>query len=157
MFWMLFVYLLITFFVNHVAVQKRDEWLNKRSAHAYSTGIMFMTVIAVMLRLPMKAAGIVVYNLCCIGTIVAAAGDFLPVNTTTRWLLALLDNLGYASEAMRSLLVRECPFLARYSNSDWSFVYYDFHRGNGKIFSWVPDGGFREHEYARQVRVRLNK
>lgn len=154
---MLFItYLIVTFVLNHIVAQVHRARDEEQTTPNFGVLFSIMAVIAILLRLPFYAAGIVLYNVCCLGTIIAAVTDLLPERVFTLWIYVLADNLGYASYAFRAFLVREFTFLERYAKSNWSFTYYDFHRGNGRVFSFAvqPQCGYRMHEVASEVRVR---
>jgi hypothetical protein len=150
-----FVYLVMVFFLNHIVAQVLRV---REEEQTVQQSILFdvVTMIAVLLRVPFYLFGIVLYNACCLGTMVAAGLDLVPERATTLWIYVLADNLGYASYALRAFLVREFYFLRQYSQSRWSFIYYDFHRGNGRVFSFAvqPQNGYRMHYVASEVRMR---
>lgn len=155
MYWFL-GYLVLTFFLNHICAQ--THYARAREHPVRKSGIVLnlATLVAVLLRLPFYALGVVLYNACCLGTVVAAMTDIIPEHATTLWIYVLADNLGYASYAARAFLVNQFMVLSRYAKSDWSFIYYDYRLGNGRVFSFAvqPQIGYRAHDIATEVRVR---
>lgn len=149
-------YLVMTFVLNHIVAQVHRARDEEQVTPKFGVLFSVTAVIAILLRLPFYAAGIVLYNACCLGTIIAAVSDLIPERAITLWIYVLADNLGYVSYALRAFLVREFMFLGRYAKSSWSFTYYDFHRGNGRVFSFAvqPQSGYRMHDVASEVRMR---
>lgn len=143
----LLLYLSVTFFVNHAVVQVHQAYTYKHVIRRHGILFRMLMVFAVLLRIPFYIFGIVLYNACCVATIIAAFADLVFEHPLTYWIFVLADNLGYAAYALRAFLVREFPFLFMYSRGGWSFTYYDFHRGNACIFSLAvePQNGYRMH------------
>lgn len=143
----LLLYFAVTFFVNHAVVQAHQAYTYRRVIRCHGVLFRVLMVCAVLLRIPFYILGIVLYNACCTATIVAALADLVFEHPLTYWIFVLADNFGYAAYALRAFLVREFPFLFLHSRSTWSFTYYDFHRGNGRIFSLAaePQNGYRMH------------
>lgn len=156
MFWFV-AYLVATFFLNHLVAQV--HWARNEKRIVPKSGILLRitAVIATLLRLPFYAAGVALYNACCLGTIIAAATDLIPEHPFTLWIYVLADNLGAVSFAVRAMLVQQFDVLYKYAQSDWSFIYYDYHLGNGKLFCVhvPPQNGYRRHDVGCSVRARF--
>ncbi|OGL63646.1 hypothetical protein A3C09_03805 [Candidatus Uhrbacteria bacterium RIFCSPHIGHO2_02_FULL_47_44] len=159
MYWFLLGYLVLTFFLNHICAQVHHARACEHPVRKSNIVLDVVTFIAVLLRLPFYALGVVLYNACCLGTVVAAMTDVIPEHATTLWIYVLADNLGYASYAMREFLVLQFTFLSQYAKSDWSFTYYDYRLGNGKLFSFYaqPQHGHREHYVVGSLYGRIKE
>ncbi|MCX6714409.1 MAG: hypothetical protein NTX72_01200 [Candidatus Uhrbacteria bacterium] len=153
----LLVYLVVTFFLNHIVAQVNLSRVAEHPVRKSGFLLDVATFCAVLLRVPFYLFGIVVYSLCCIGTIIAAAADFIPEYTMTLWIYVLADNLGYASYAFRALLVKEFHFLQSFAASSWAITYYDFHLTyDTRVFSFLvsPQKGYRSHSIAPELVAR---
>lgn len=148
-------YLIFVFFTNHIVAQIHRARMHELPVRVASVVLDLASGFAILLRVPIYLIGITLYNACCIGTMIAAFMDMIPVRVFTLWILVLADNLGYASFALRAFLVREFDCVRVYARSKWSFFYHEFHSGNGHVFSIrVNPNEYRSHELARECRVR---
>lgn len=152
----LFIYLIVTFFLNHIVAQIHRARAAEHPVRASGIVLDVVALIAILLRVPFYLFGIALYYVCCIGTIIAATSDLVPEYAVTLWIYVLADNLGYASYALRAFLVKEFNFLQSFAASSFACTYYDFHLGNGRVFSFhvQAQNGFRSHNVASELVAR---
>ena len=130
------IYLTVTFFLNHTVAQVLRIYAQERPAREAGWILRSMQFIAVISRFPLQLIGLILYSLCCIGTIIADQTEHLPEHISTLWIMTLSDNLYFFSTSARAFLVNEFSFIARHARHNWSLPHRGFHnRGTGKLFS----------------------